>query len=366
MQTNHHTINALRLPFAAVLAAVLAATLVTFTLPAHASSNPGFVLYSAQGYDHAAVTAFNATNPGFTVTLNDNSTGPLLEQIQAEGNNPKWGVLWVDGATAFAQLDNEGKLLKHSVPKVSFNSLGKANVPGDGSYTPTGLTVTGALCYNSAAVKANQLPTTWAQLSEPKYASALGMNDPSQSGPTFPLIAGVMNELGAYKSGSTAVAVADGKQFFSSLAKGGLLVSSTNGPTLGAMEQGSINMAIVQSSACYGDELNGTFPAIRVKYLNYSIALPSAIGIDAKQPAIVRGDAQKFVDWVMSSAGQKVMQTGDPQGDSLFWPVLNNENPANKVIPPLSTTNAVTISPYVWGPVESTVNTWFDKTVVPS
>ena len=366
MQTNHHTINSLRLPFAAVLATVLIATLVSFTRPAHASSNPGFVLYSAQGYDHASVTAFNATKPGFTVTLNDNSTGPLLEQIQAEGNNPKWGVLWVDGATAFAQLDNEGKLLKHSVPKVSFNSLGKANVPADGSYTPTGLTVTGALCYNSAAVKANQLPTTWAQLSEPKYASVLGMNDPSQSGPTFPLIAGVMNELGAYKSGATAAGVADGKKFFSTLAKGGLLVSSTNGPTLGAMEQGSISMAIVQSSACYGDELNGTFPAIRVKYLNYSIALPSAIGIDAKQPTIVRGDAQKFVDWVMSSAGQKVMQTGDPQGDSLFWPVLNNENPANKVIPPLSTTNAVTISPYVWGPVESTVNTWFDKTVVPS
>ena len=49
-----------------------------------------------------AVAAFNQTNPGFTVTLNDNSTGPLLQQIQAEGNNPKWGVLWVDGSTAFA------------------------------------------------------------------------------------------------------------------------------------------------------------------------------------------------------------------------------------------------------------------------
>src|ERR1700722_15034461 len=332
---------------------------------AGASSNPGFALYAAEGYDAAAVKAFNATNPGFTVTLNDNSTGPLLEQIQAEGNNPKWGVLWVDGATAFAQLDNEGKLLKHSVPKVTFNSLGQANVPADGSYTPTGLTGTGALCYNSAAVKANQLPSTWAQLAESKYASVLGMNDPSQSGPTFPLIAGVMDQMGKYQSGSTAAAVADGKKFFSDLAKGGMLVSSTNGPTLGAMEQGSINMAIVQSSACYGDELNGSFPAIRVKYLNYSIALPSAIGIDGKQPAIVRDDAKKFVDWVMSSAGQKVMQTGDPQGDSLFWPVLKGENPANKVIPPLSSAHAFTISPYVWGPLESTVNTWFDSTVVP-
>lgn len=364
MQTHIQTRHSLRSGLAAVLAAVTIASFVAFSKPAHAASNPGFVLYSAQGYDHAAVTAFNATNPGFTVTLNDNSTGPLLEQIQAEGSNPKWGVLWVDGATAFAQLDNEGKLEKNSVPNVSFNSLGKANVPADHSFTPTGLTVTGALCYNSAKITASQLPNTWAQLLQSKYSGQLGMNDPSQSGPTFPLIAGVMDQIGQYKSGSTAKAVSAGKKFFGSLSKNGLLVSSTNGPTLGAMEQGSINMAIVQSSACYGDELNGSFPSIRVKYLNYSIALPSVIGIDGKQPAIVRGDAKKFVDWVMSPAGQKVMQTGDPQGDSLFWPVLNNENPANKIIPPLSTTNAVTISPYVWGPLEPTVNAWFDKTIV--
>jgi len=158
------------------------------------------------------------------------------------------------------------------------------------------------------------------------------MNDPAQSGPTFPLIAGVMNEIGKYKSGSTSAAVAKGKSFFEALAKNGLLVSSTNGPTLGAMEIGSINMAVVQSSACYGDELNGSFPSVRVKYLNYSVALPSAIGIDAKAPKIVQQDAEKFADWVMSKPGQHVMQTGDPQGDSLFWPVLNNEQPANKII----------------------------------
>ena len=329
-----------------------------------ASSNPGFVLYSAQGYDHATVSAFNATHPGFTVTLNDNSTGPLLQQIQAEGNNPKWGALWVDGTTAFAALDKEGYLEKNSVPSIAWNTLGKANVPTDGSFTPTGLTVTGALCYNSAAVKANQLPTTWSQLTESKFNGVLGMNDPSQSGPTFPLIAGVMDQVGQYKSGSTSKAVSAGESFFKALAKNGLLVSATNGPTLGAMEQGSINMAVVQSSACYGDELNGSFPSIRVKYLNYSVALPSAFGIDAKQPTIVRDDAKKFITWVMSPAGQKVMQTGDPEGDSLYWPVIKGEKPANKIIPSLASTHAVSLDPYVWGPLESKVNTWFDKNIL--
>jgi iron(III) transport system substrate-binding protein len=359
----HHRRTAIVRVFAS--ASALAASFVLIAAPAHGASNPGFVLYSAQGYDQATVTAFNATKPGFTVTLNDDSTGPLLQQIQAEGNNPKWGALWVDGTAAFAELDNEGMLVKHVEPSVDFNTLGKQNVPSDGSFIPTGLTVTGALCYNSAKVKASQLPTTWAQLTGSKYNAQLGMNDPAQSGPTFPLIAGVMNEIGKYKSGSTSAAVAKGKSFFEALSKNGLLVSSTNGPTLGAMEIGSINMAVVQSSACYGDELNGSFPTVRVKYLNYSVALPSAIGIDAKAPKIVQQDAEKFADWVMSKPGQHVMQTGDPQGDSLFWPVLNNEQPANKIIPPLSSTHAISINPYVWGPLESAINAWFDKTIIP-
>jgi iron(III) transport system substrate-binding protein len=330
---------------------------------ASAASNPGFALYAAEGYDAASVKAFNATHPGFTVTVNDNSTGPLLEQIQAEGNNPKWGVLWVDGATAFAQLDNEGYLVKHSTPKgISFNSLGKANIPADGSFTPTGLTVTGALCYDSSQISASQLPSTWQQLASSQYKGMLGMNDPSQSGPTFPLIAGVMDQLGHYTKGSTASAVAAGEAYYKQLYSNGVVVNATNGPTISAMESDSIQMATIQSSACYGAELT-SFPSMRVKYLNYSVALPSVIGVDAKASPIVRADAQKFVNWVFSKAGQHVMQTGDPTGDSLFWPVINGEKPSNPIIPSLASTHAISLNPYIWGPLETKINAWFDSNI---
>ena len=98
-------------------------------------------------------------------------------------------------------------------------------------------------------------------------------------------------------------------------------------------------------------------------YLNPVTALPSVIGIDAKAPKAVQAEAQKFVDWVMSPAGQKVMQTGDPQGDSLFWPVLTGEKPANSVIPALTTHAVQTINPYVWGPQETKINTWFESNI---
>ncbi|MHB1595632.1 MAG: hypothetical protein ACYCO9_09595 [Streptosporangiaceae bacterium] len=50
--------------------------------------------------------------------------------------NPQWGLLWVDGSTAFAGLDQQGLLLKGFEPNVPFNSLGTQNVPADKSEWP--------------------------------------------------------------------------------------------------------------------------------------------------------------------------------------------------------------------------------------
>jgi iron(III) transport system substrate-binding protein len=349
------------------MAIALAATCASLSLVAvsagAAGNGPTLVVYSAQGYDSAAVKAFNATHPGFTVTLNDNSTGPLLQQIQAEGSNPKWGVLWVDGATAFAQLDDEKLLLKHSVPKVHFNKVGLQNVPADGSYTPTGLTATGALVYDSSQVTPAELPTTWADLLEPQYKGELGMNDPAQSGPTYPLIAGLMNFTGDYPTTNNVnKSITDGEDFLTQLKANGLVINATNGPTIAAIAAHQIKMAIIQSSAGYGAELT-TYPTMRVAYLTPVTALPSVIGIDAKMPKTVQAEAQKFVDWVMSKAGQHVMQTGDPEGDSLFWPVLTGEQPSNAVVPSLNSIPVQTINPYVWGPQEAAINAWFESNI---
>src|ERR1035438_3847530 len=79
---------------------------------ASSSSKPAvvtLVVYSAQGYDHVMTAAFTKA-PGIPVKLDDNSTGPLLTQIEASKNNPNWGLLWVDGTTAFAGLDQQGLL----------------------------------------------------------------------------------------------------------------------------------------------------------------------------------------------------------------------------------------------------------------
>jgi iron(III) transport system substrate-binding protein len=307
------------------------------------------VLYSAQGYDSAMSKAFTKAT-GIPVSLDDNSTGPLLTQIEASKNNPKWGLLWVDGATAFAGLDTQGLLVKGFEPSVSWNALGSESVPSDKSYVPTGVTLMGIVAYNKA--KVTNPPSTWAALESSSWKGQVGMNDPSQSGPTFPLIAGVMNYLGG---------VSAGEKYFTALKANGLIIHPTNGPTLQALTSGQINLALVQSSAAIGATF--TDKNIGIKYLDPATLLPSALGIDAKAPAAEQAEAEKFIEYVLSPAGQQVMQSGDPTGDSLYYPVINGVSPLPS-LPSLASVKTQSINPYTWGPQEATVNTWFDSNIV--
>ena len=313
------------------------------------SSTVPLVVYSAQGYDHAEVTAFsNATH--IPVRLDDNSTGPLLTQIEASRNNPNWGLLWVDGATAFAELDKQGLLLKGWEPKVKWNSLGRRNLPSDKSYVPTGVTLMAALVYDSS--KVSDPPTSWKQLLSSKWQGAVGMNDPSQSGPTYPFIAGMMSYLGS---------IGKGKAYLTKLKANGLVIHPTNGPTLQALTSGQIKLALVQSSAGIGARFSDK--ALRVKYLNPVTLLPSCIGIDPKVSVTEQNEAKRFIEFVLANKGQHVMKTGDPQGDSLYYPVLTGVK-ALTVLPSLGSVKTQTINPYLWGPREPSINTWFDQNIV--
>jgi iron(III) transport system substrate-binding protein len=316
---------------------------------ASTASQVTLVVYSAQGYDSAMTKAFTAAT-GIPVKLDDNSTGPLLTQIEASKNNPNWGLLWVDGATAFAGLDTQGLLLKGFEPSVAWNSLGTQSVPSDKSYTPTGVTLMAALAYNKNKVKSP--PTTWQQLLSAQWKGEVGMNDPSQSGPTFPFIAGMMNYLGGVNAGET---------YFTKLKANGLVIHPTNGPTLQALTSGQINLALVQSSAAIGAALGDK--SIGISYLNPVTLLPSAIGIDAKAPAAEQAEAEKFIEFVLSPQGQKVMQSGDPTGDSLYYPVIQGVSPL-AALPSLASATTQSINPYTWGPQEGTINTWFDSNIV--
>lgn len=314
------------------------------------------VLYAAEGYDAVMAKAFTQKT-GIPVKVDDDSTGPLLTKVTAERNNPQWSLLWVDGDTAFAALDKEGMLLPYQSSSASLNSLGKSLEPKDHSYSPTATTVMAALIYNAA--KVTSVPTSYQDLLGSAYAGKVGMNDPAQSGPTFPFIAGVMNQLGGEKGGLQA-----GESYFSKLKSNGLKVFPTNGDTLHALETGQIDYGLIQSSAATGETIKTKATANykpEIVYLPESTLLPSVIGIDKADNPVVAKEAKEFVDFALSPAGQAVMQTGDPSGDSLFWPIVNGVSPLSKLS--AFPKSYQTLDPYFWGPLEGQVNSWFDSNI---
>ena len=308
------------------------------------------IVYAAEGYDQAEVTAFQAAT-GIPTKLVDHSTGTLLAKIQAEGSHPQWGVFWSDGNAAYAALDKEHMLVRGFEPNTgTLTPLGRQLVPADKSYVPTGLTVAGAVVYDSKTVK--KPPTSWTQLADPEWKNAVGMNNPAISGPTYNVVAGIMHQLGG---------IAKGEQFFKKLAANGLHVFTTNKVTLTALLQGQIKLAIVQNSAGIGFEYK--YPQLRVAYPRYVTDLPSVIGIDAKVSKAEQAEAERFADFVYSKKGQEVMLTGDPHGDSLFFPIIRG-TAQHKLVPRLSTIPIQFINPYTWGAREGTVNQWFTANVV--
>jgi iron(III) transport system substrate-binding protein len=154
--------------------------------------------------------------------------------------------------------------------------------------------------------------------------------------------------------------VAQGKQFFTKLKANGLVVNPTNGPTLQALTNGQIKLALVQSSAGTGAALGDK--SLKVKYLSPATLLPGCIGIDAKAPKAEQQEAEKFIQFVLSPAGQKAMQTGDPTGDSLYYPVIKGVAPL-KGLPPLSSVKVQRLNPYTWGSREAAINSWFDSSI---
>src|ERR1700733_7841529 len=97
------------------------------------------------------------------------------------------------------------------------------------------------------------------------------MNDPSQSGPTFPLIAGVMNYLGG---------VSAGEKYFTTLKSNGLIINPTNGPTLQALASGRINLALVQSAAAIGPRFPDENIGLQIR--DPAPLLPPQLAMDAK------------------------------------------------------------------------------------
>jgi len=312
-------------------------------------------LYAALDYSTDVATAFTAKT-GIPVNVTALSTGPLLAKITAEKNNPQWGAYWADGAEPCAQFDTDKQLL-HYKPKAHLNAVGIKLAPKNGAFQVPGFTEMVGVVYNSSKVRK---PTSWDDLASADFKNQVGMNNPSVSGPTYPFLAGLMEQLGSEDAM---------KAYLTKLKGNGMRVFDKNSKTLAALNTGVINVGLVQSSAAITEVVNykakpvdGLTPA--VTYLPKTTVLPSCLAIDGKASAFQQDAAKKFVDFVMSSDAVKIMIKSNT-GDSLFWPTLLGNNPAaaTTTMPSFTSGLIQVVDPYKYAPIQGEVQDWFTKNI---
>jgi iron(III) transport system substrate-binding protein len=306
----------------------------------------GIVLYCGLDYGSAVAAAFTKET-GIKVSVARLSTGSLLARMVAQGGHPDWDIGWFDGATAATALDQD-HLLAHGLPApVGLTPVGQSLLSADGAYIPTGFTLAGVFISDPARLPTP--PATWNDLLSPVYKNLVGMNDPSISGPTYPMLAGMLENAGGWPKG---------QGFPLALKANGLHMYDKNDATLSALQSQAISLAIVQSSAALFYAAH--HPGLRVTIPTPAYVLPNvmveAAGLNARE----QKEAARFMAFVMRPDIQALRQAqGEADGD--YWPITQNAPPPLPGMPAIAAIKTITLDPVIWGGLESTINAWFVK-----
>jgi iron(III) transport system substrate-binding protein len=288
---------------AVVLAGLLAAA------TAHPASAADLVMYDALDFAGAVAKAFTAKTGISVDVVEPGSTGETLGKIAAEGGNPQFDVVWLDGSAVMERMAQDHVL--QPVPakvygKIKFTAFGKKLVPASHAYVPTGASTT-AIEVNTKKVPADQMPKTWADLE--KFSGSVAAKDPNLSGPAYQWLAGFLQTDGV-DTGKAAL-----EKILTNKALSGL---SSGGKVNKAILTGDAKLGINQDSSIIAEAASGE-PVVAIYPPEGSIALPEGLGVSAKTRHM---DAVlKFIAFVMSAEGQAAMQSGD-DGDFYFMPVV--------------------------------------------
>lgn len=290
-----------------LFASMLFVAVSAISSTAHAEE---IVLYEALDFATSAAKAFTAKTGIDVKVVELASTGEVLGKVAAEGDHPKFDVLWLEGSSIFDRLGQGGYLM--AVPDfakgVAYTDLGRKLVPASGLYFPTNVSTT-AIAVNTAKVSAAELPASWADLAKPAFKDVVGAKDPNLSGPAFQWLAGLFQTVGEEKAKALLKSILSNKKL-SGLPSGGSLNKQ--------LLTGDAKVGIAQDSATFSKAAGGE-PLIEVYPTEGVVATPSSIAVSAKS---AHADAaRKFLEFVLSKEGQAAMLNGD-DADFFFVPVV--------------------------------------------
>ncbi len=219
---------------------------------------------------------------GIDVGVFQGTTGQVMARIEAEAANPVVDVLISASWDTATDFEKRGWLVAYTSPNA-------ASVPESlktATAVAQGVSALG-IAWNPTS--GTPRPSEWSDLTKPEYKGLVTTPDPSQSGASFELVAALHGKAGDWK-------------LFEALRNNGAIVSGANAQALNPVLQGA--KAAVFGAVDYislDQKANGE---------NIDVIFPTSGTVIAPRPIMILKwskrveDARKFVDYMLSPAGQ--------------------------------------------------------------
>lgn len=265
-------------------------TTTAFALLASTAMADTITLYTSQPNADAqqTVDAFMAANPDTDVEWVRDGTTKLMARLRAEieAGNPQPDVLLIADTVTLEGMAQEGLLNAYQSPEAgAYDATLYSN---EGYYYSTKLITTG-IVYNTGV---DSEPTSWRDLSDAAIKGQIAMPSPLYSGAALIHLATL-----------TGDAIL-GWGYYETLAANEARAQGGNGGTFKAVASGEKPYGMVVDFLAIRNKADGSpvefvFPEEGVSYVTEPVAIMSS----AKN---VEG-AQKFVDFLISEAGQELV-----------------------------------------------------------
>jgi iron(III) transport system substrate-binding protein len=282
----------------------------------------GLILYSGQHEQttQALVSAFEKQT-GIQVTVRNGDEDTLAEQIMQEGSRSPADVFYTENSPALMKL--AGQHLLAPVDKTTLAGVPSADNSPAGNWVGVSARVS-ALVYNTSALKPSQLPSSVMDLASPQWAGKLGIA-PGETD-FQPIITSIADKHGP------AAALAWLKAIKSNA---GSHNYQDNETLTSEVNSGHVEIGLINHYYWYRLRA-GLGASAMHSGLHFFAAGDPGYVLDVSGAGILassahQASAQKFLAFLVSAAGQRIIA----QSDSFEYP-LRPGVAANPELPPLS------------------------------
>lgn len=303
----------------AVLSAVAGAAILLAGCGGSGGGKPSIVLYNGQHLEltRALVAAFERTT-GITVHLRTNDSVVLADQIQQEGKSSPADVYLGENSPELTYLEEHGLLAR--LPAALLDQVPARYRSPHGDWVGMALRV-GSLDCDPAKLGASRAPASILDLSRPEWRGKVAVAPLDSDFP--PIVGAVIARNGAKAAASWLAGLKRNAQTY-----------QDEEAVVAAVERGDVACGIVNHYYWYRLQLE-TGSKLTSKLFSFEGGDPGSV-VNVAGAAVLgssrhRGDAERFVAFLVSPGGQRLVS----RGDDFEYPVRPGIL-ANPALPPLA------------------------------